>query len=368
MERTIGLLLIIGLGFALKSKIKNQDQLKGLKVLILSIALPATIFAALLEVKTVPSMLLLPVLGLVVNIVFFLAFHLVLEKSGKISDDNKRTLLMLMPSMAPGLSCFPFIVEYLGSDALAKAALADVGNKIFVLIILHMIAMNWYYRTKNEVTTQRKDKVKSLLVSLIKEPINIVIILALTMLSFDINLDTLPEFISSSILRLASIMAPLILLFIGMAVKVRNNEFGLIFRMLTLRSGIAFLLSSFFMMIIPNLNTVMILLMLVFIQSSASFWPYAHINLISDLEKEQNQKTFNNDLALSILAYSLPFSTLVILGILSFPDISLSPIYPATIGLIFLLIFIAQPLSGFFKNVIRHDKKKVPQSTTSYSG
>ena len=53
--------------------------------------------------------------------------------------------MMLLPSLAPGLSCFPFIIVYLGDEYLALAALADVGNKIFVLILLYMLAMHWYH-------------------------------------------------------------------------------------------------------------------------------------------------------------------------------------------------------------------------------
>ena len=328
----------------LKTKIKSQDHLKGLKVLILSVALPATIFAALLNVKADAGLLLLPVLGLLINVVLLISFHFSLKGISSITNDRRRTLLMLMPSLAPGLSCFPFIAEYLGSEALAMAALADVGNKVFVLIILYLVAMNWYYRRPEVESNAKESRLKELVLSLIKEPINIVIVVALVLLAFGINMEALPGTVSSLILRLSTIMAPLVLLFIGMAVKIRKNDFGLILRMLSLRAGIAFLLSSVLIMVIPDLSSVMILLMLVFAQSSASFWPFAHISLVNELEKEQSSKTFDNDLALSILALSLPFSTFVILGVLSFPVIAASAIYPALIGGSLVLLFTVKPI------------------------
>ena len=367
MERTISLLLIIGLGLILKTKIKSQDHLKGLKVLILSVALPATIFAALLNVQADAGMLMLPVLGLLVNLVWLGAFHFSLKGIGQITDDRRRTLLVLMPSLAPGLSCFPFISEYLGGDALAMAALADVGNKVFVLIILYMVAMNWYYRRSENQSNAKGNRLKELLLSLVKEPINMVIVVALVLLSFGINMDALPGTISSLILRLSTLMAPLVLLFIGMAVKIRRNDLGLILRMLSLRSGMAFLLCSILILILPNLTSVLILLLLVFAQSSASFWPFAHISLVNELEKDQDRKTFDNDLALSILALSLPFSTFVILCVLSFPDISGSPVYPAVTGVVLVLIFLIKPLRQFIDNAKPTTDREVSTGATSSS-
>jgi malate permease and related proteins len=40
---------------------------------------------------------------------------------------------------------FPFILEFGGELLFAMAALGDIGNKIFVLIIAYLIAMKWYF-------------------------------------------------------------------------------------------------------------------------------------------------------------------------------------------------------------------------------
>src|SRR5680860_434898 len=144
LQNTLELVLIIGLGLLLQKKIAKQD-LKGVKTIILSVALPAVIFVALLKIKLESSLLIFPLLALAFNLILFLATKYVLAPSlPKSEGAKKRTLMMLLPSLAPGLSCFPFIVVYLGDDSLALAALADVGNKIFVLILLYMLAMHWY--------------------------------------------------------------------------------------------------------------------------------------------------------------------------------------------------------------------------------
>ncbi len=352
MEKTLSLLLIIGLGLVLQSKVKNPEQLKGVKVLILSVALPATIFSALLEVRIDLDLLLLPILGLLINVMLIGVFYLTFRFLIPIHSSRKRTLLMLMPSLAPGLSCFPFISEYLGSDYLAMAALADVGNKIFVLIILYMLAMHWFYKRNQSVDTNNGGRMKELVMSLVKEPINMVIVLAFLLLALGVNMNTLPSAISSLVIRLSTMMAPLVLLFIGMAVKIKKNDVGLILRMLSLRSGLAFFLSALLMVTIPGLTTPTILLLFVFAQSSASFWPYAHISMVSMMEKDQEKKTFDSDLALSILALSLPFSTFIILGVLSFPVVAITPIYPIGIGIILTLIFLYKPTKEKVKSIM----------------
>ena len=71
LQKTISFLLLIGLGVLLKNKITNKEELKGVKAIILNIALPATIFIALLKIQIKPSLLLLPVLALVANFLLF---------------------------------------------------------------------------------------------------------------------------------------------------------------------------------------------------------------------------------------------------------------------------------------------------------
>ena len=110
LQKTLGLLLLILLGLVLQKKITAREHLKGIKVLILSVALPATIFVALLKIELDRTMMLLPLLALSFNFLMLLASRYVLGLFGvEKGSSNLRTLMMLLPSLAPGLSCFPFL-------------------------------------------------------------------------------------------------------------------------------------------------------------------------------------------------------------------------------------------------------------------
>ncbi|MBU2995268.1 permease [Cellulophaga baltica] len=359
-QKTLELLLIIAVGVFLQKKVAKND-LKGVKVVILSVALPAVIFVALLKIKLESSLLIFPVLALAFNLLMLLASKYYLSTVLPSGDNaRKRTIMMLLPSLAPGLSCFPFIVVYLGDDHLALAALADVGNKIFVLILLYMLAMHWYnIRSIKKEKKSMNKKIKGLLISMINEPINLVMIIALVLLGFGFTLSSLPNFLGNTITKLSAIMAPLVLLFIGMAVRINANEFGLILSLLARRAGITFLLSAIFVFLFPALGASMILFLIVFPQSSCSFWPFAHMSAISVLEEKDDQKkpTFDIDFAVNVLACSLPFSTLLIIGIFSFSEIFVDPVVILTTGVsILLLSYIPNAIRAFKKAKTHSDK------------
>lgn len=244
--------------------------------------------------------------------------------------------MMLLPSLAPGLSCFPFIVVYLGDDSLAMAALADVGNKIFGLILLYMLAMHWYHmRAVKDLKASTSSKLKSLALALLKEPINMVIIVGLLLLAVGLNMESLPVFLQNTIDKLKILMTPLVLLFIGMAVRIKSGEFGLILSLLARRAGIAFCLSAVFVFILPILTPALILLLVVFPQSACSFWPFAHMSAVSALEEndDQNKPTFDINFAVNILACSLPFSTILIISVFSLSEFFVNPMVILATGI-----------------------------------
>ena len=329
LQKTLELLILIGIGFFLQKKVAKQD-LKGVKEIILSVALPATIFVALLKKELKGSLLIFPLLALAFNFMMLLASKYLLTATLPIGEKaKKRTLMMLLPSLAPGLSCFPFIVVYLGDDSLALAALSDVGNKIFVLILLYILAMRWH-RSATAHENQKitiASKLKGLLLSLLNEPINMVIVIGLALLGFGVNLNALPGFFQNTVLSLTALMTPLVLLFIGMAVRIKSGDFRVILSMLVGRAGLTFCLSAVFVYAFPNLTPAMILLLVVFPQSSSSFWPFAHMSAINSMEENMETKnlTFDTNFAVNVLAFSLPFSTLLIIGVFSFSDFFIEP-------------------------------------------
>lgn len=341
LQKTLELLLIIGLGLLLQKKVA-KDDLKGIKTLILSVALPATIFVALLKIELKGSLLIFPLMALVFNFIMAIATKYLLASSlPKNEGTKKRTLTMLLPSLAPGLSCFPFIIVYLGDEYLALAALADVGNKIFVLILLYMLGMHWYHaRAVKDLVATTSSKLKGLFLSMLNEPINLVIIVALVLLGFGLSLSSFPEFLENTIVKMSLIMTPLVLLFIGMAVRIKFREFGFIFSLLMRRAGITFLLSAIFVFLFPALAAPMILFIVVFPQSACSFWPFAHMSAVSTLEEKDEQKkpTFDINFAVNILACSMPFSTILIISIFSFSEFFVNPVVLTVTGIIMVAV------------------------------
>ncbi|MDO9551094.1 AEC family transporter [Rhodonellum sp.] len=337
LQKTISLLLLILIGVFLKNKLIKEDHKKGLKTIILDIALPAMIFVALLKIEINSDLLILPVLALVFNVLMLLVTRYVMPFFGvEAATPAMRTLMMLLPSLAPGLSCFPFLVEYLGDDVLAWGALADIGNKIFVLILAYLLAMHWFYKSHGLANRSNGQKIKELLIAMVKEPINMVMIIAILLLSFGLNLEKLPVFLSESIVMMKNMMTPLVLLFIGVAVIFKWDQLRMITSLLTFRAGITFLLSGIFILLVPLPSEAAILLAVVFPQSACSFWPFAHMSAVRTMEKAkpalENKPTFDLELGINVLAVSMPFSILLILGVFTSGSYFTNPYHVLILG------------------------------------
>lgn len=365
LQKTFTFLSFIVLGFLLKKKF-GKEQVNGIKTLILTVALPSTIFVALMGVEINANMLVLPVLALAFNFIIYFITPGILKLLGIEPDSAKgRTLKLLLPSLAPGLSCFPFILEYLGESSLADAALADVGNKFFVLIFLYVMAMNMFYGTQASAKKSSKGKLKELLISLISEPINIVILLAISLLALGFNFESLPIFLGDTFSRLSLIMTPLVLFFIGIAVKLKKESLWPILNVLLVRAGITMLISTAVIVLLGIQSTSTILLAIVFPLSSCSFWPFAHLSVFSRKEGGSG-KTFDTEYAILVLALSLPISTMLILGILSSGEFFANPVVSATSGVALLGVVLVTQLirklsASSFNWEVSENKKLIEQ-------
>ncbi|MBX7124563.1 MAG: permease [Cyclobacteriaceae bacterium] len=361
LETTLSLLLLMALGFFFRNRISSKDQREGVRIIILSLALPATIFIALVKVNFTASLIIIPVLALVFNLVMFaLISRLPLQSMFHIPDQQYRTLVLLLPSLAPGLSCFPFILEYSGEDKVALAALADLGNKIFVLIIAYVIAMRWYFRLNSRGEGSGKVNIKDVVRSLINEPVNTVIAVAILMLAFGLNYTSLPGFLRAGIDKVSLLMTPLVLLFIGMSIRLTWQQVKTIFSFLLFRSGIAFLMSGLLLWLLPPQDLATALLIVVFPQSATSFWPYSHMAAVSGLENKQGEqrvRTFDLDFAMNVLGCSMPFSVVMILFIYTTGDLFTRTVaVTGTAGLLILLALLPGLLPIFRTVKLAHGK------------
>ena len=168
------------------------------------------------------------------------------------------------------------------------------------------------------------------------QPINLTIIIALTASLFGIKLTTIPVYFQESLAHLRNLLTPTILIFIGLAVKVKSKDLQLILGLLLWRSALTFVLSAILISLL-NIDLDTALLAVAFPQSSCSFIPYAQMNVFSDLQ-DKSKKIFNPGLALSLLAISLPFSSFVIITIYSSGDYFTSPINLFKVSAIALVV------------------------------
>lgn len=366
-QKTIVFLFFIFIGILLKVKFKSKEEITGIKKIILNLALPATIFIALLGVKVELHLLILPILALGLNLLLYLLMPLVMPLMGVAKGTPEfRTARMLIPSLAPGLSSFPFILEFLGDDYLAMAAMSDLGNKVFVLFFLYLVAMNWHYSLQTSDGKKNGTKLKPLVKAMVSEPVNVFIGVALLLLAFGFHMDSLPFFLSETLEKLSLIMTPLVLLFIGLAVKIKKKQFFQIFSLLSTRAGLVLLLSGIFVVATRIEAKNDILLTIAFGLSACSFWPYAHIATVDSMEmdKKSKKKTFSSDFGVAILALSFPLSTMLILATLNSGTFFVNPFNIFLVAFVLLGIGVAIPLvSGIKKKkwseqrIIEHDLK-----------
>ncbi|MDJ0725480.1 MAG: hypothetical protein QNJ38_10250 [Prochloraceae cyanobacterium] len=363
IDKTISFIFLISIGSLLKKNISQKEHLEGVKLLIFNTALPATILLALLHIKIELNLVFLPVLALSFNLMMLGLCRLLLPVLGfGVNTSRSRTMMMLIPSLAPGLSCFPYILEYLGEQPLAWAALADLGNKLFVVVGLYLLAINWYYKRKKTFSWNLSFNLKLFFTSLFKQPTNLVIVIGLVLIFFGLNFDNLPFFIKYSVERTSNMMTPLMLIFIGLVVKFRRHQVTQIASLLFFRAGIGLCFSALLIAVLPLNSVDMKILAVVFPLSSCSFLSYANmyaVNMLKDSPSNAIRQfpVFDLDLALTLLAISLPFSTISILSVCVAKNFFTSSINLLMVGTCLILIAV------IFCIVNRRLKVKHPQPT-----
>lgn len=377
MESTIQKTIVFGIfiliGLLLKYKITSKSEKQGIKKIVLNIALPATIFIALMNANVDSNLLGLPILALTINIFLFYVFPWLLPFFGiQKNTSSYRTLRLMIPSLAPGLSCFPFIAELLGQEYLAKAAMADLGNKIFVLIILYLIAIQWYIKKNPRVEGKSNTGLRNIFKTLISEPVTVLLLIALGMLSFGVSFDSLPSIIQEVMQKFSLLMTPLVMLFIGLTVNIKKQQLVQLLSILIIRAGLVLLFSSVYVQLAGISISEEVVWIVAFSLSACSFWPYAHIASISQKEQQRIGKelTFNGNFAINLLALSFPLSTLLIVSVMLNPDFVAAPVNIFISGITCIGLGMIPVLIKYIKlyssntnreTVIKFDYKKVWQ-------
>ena len=362
LSKAIALILLIAVGYALKRKFADASSVSTLRTLILTVALPATIFLSTIDIDTQLNLVLLPSFALGVNLSLMLVGVAVAKLLWRSHQTPKaRALMLLFPSLAPGLTVYPFIEQFLGRSGLAWVALADMGNKLFVLVGLYALAMYWCQRELGELQSsesalqpRRRRKfglaeLKTIARFLVTEPVNGAIVVGLLLAGLGIGTKELPLAVVDCIQKLALCSTPLILVYVGVSLNLKKLQFGTLLLVLGVRAGVGFLISAAAIVLLKPQSVEAIALFVSLPQASCSLWPLLHATAINQ-RQSSGAPFFDVDFATALLALSFPFSILVLLVVFGSGDFFYSPIHSsltgsALLGLCGLLWAVQQMLS-----------------------
>jgi hypothetical protein len=332
LQKAIALILLIAVGYVLKGKFSDAAAVGALRNFILNVALPATIFLSTIEIDTRIDLLILPMFALGINVYLMAVGWLLASWLIPKSESTKlRALILLFPSLAPGLTVYPFIEQFLGRQGLAWAALADMGNKIFVLVGLYLLAMFWFQMAaESQKSRSTKLQWHSILRFLLTEPVNLAIVAGFALAAFNLRATSLPLALLDSIQKFALCATPLILFYVGITLKLKFFQLGKILIVLLVRSGTAFLFSAGAIALLnpPDAETLMLFVALP--QASCSLWPLLHATAINTQQTKLTgapSTFFDTEFATALLAMSFPFSIFVLLVVFSSGDFFKLPLH-----------------------------------------
>lgn len=322
LQKAFPLLLLIAIGYCLQKKFQEAAAVGALKTFIVNAALPGMIFLSILEIDTKINLFYLALLALLINIYFLvLGFGLARLIIPTQDQCKARSLILIFPSLGTGLTTYPFVEEFLGKTGLAEVAVADIGNKMFVLIGLYSLAMYWFYQ-RASASKKQPTQWHKVILGLLNEPMNLAILLGLFLVMFNLN-TLVPNLALEAVKKLAACGTPLILFFVGVSLNIQGLELKTIATVLLLRSGLGFWFSAVAIALIHPSFGINLLLIAILPQAGLSVWPLIYASQINTQEIQQMQgenlrraTTFDTEFALGLLAMSIPFSLCIILFVL----------------------------------------------------
>merc|ERR1719353_6956 len=143
VQKTLELAVITAFGFWLRTKLSSKDA-GVVQKLLLSALVPAVIFTSLCSVKVGIDSLAYVVGGVGLVLLQIIVGHLAAytvfgfntSTMTKKALELRRTAVMEMGTMAPALSVFAFVTEFVGPAFTGLAALIDLPSKAYMLLIM----------------------------------------------------------------------------------------------------------------------------------------------------------------------------------------------------------------------------------------
>ncbi|MEJ2127633.1 MAG: AEC family transporter [Woeseiaceae bacterium] len=193
------------------------------------VTLPALAFDVVSDATLDGRSLWLPVIGFSINALCVLA-AVVAGKSGRMNRADIVTLVVGV-GITNMLFSFPFILVLLGPEALADAVILDIGNALFVTIVVNHVAIRHGAGPDAKAWTGMRRFLTS--------PLFLALVLALIVNGYGLQV---PEMMMTIIEPVGRITVPLTILALGLSFHVQGLRGKLPWIMVAIRMGFGLLL------------------------------------------------------------------------------------------------------------------------------
>lgn len=206
---------IVGVGALLRAVgLLNARDSKPLNAVIVYVGLPAFIFRAVYRAELGPDLWRVVLLSWLVFVVV-LAAALLLSKIRRMGRAREGAFLLVSTLGNTGYIGYPVTAALLGTGAVPLAVFSDVFGTVFALVFVGLPIAARLGHAKNEKLNLAKE--------LLTFPAFVALIagLAFQVIAHPLGVQ-MPEMVSNGLEMLASLVAPLIMLSVGIALKPRS--------------------------------------------------------------------------------------------------------------------------------------------------
>jgi hypothetical protein len=314
VQKTLELAVIAVFGFWLRAKLSKEDA-DVVQKLLLTALVPAVTLTSLCSVKVGVDSLgyLAGGLGLVLlqiavaHIVSNTVFGFDPKKMTKKALDLRRTAAMEMGTMAPALSVFAFVTEFVGPAFTGLAALIDLPCKAYMLIFMPSVLKAKASRVAPEAPAASGSAMKALVAQL-QDPFNASIIAGVLLsVLFQGGAIAKLGFVGSALKSLAAAQTPVLFLLIGLKLSIEGATPTLCGVLLLLRQGLVMMAVKTFLLFSGIRSPQMQLLITLASQAATSVVGFGQINKA----KDRGDEGYSTDFAFDIIGISFPLTIIL---------------------------------------------------------
>jgi hypothetical protein len=310
VQKTLTFLAIGATGAYLRPEvtgIMTKTQAAGAQTLMLQAMVPALVLKSLASVSMSGELVFYVAFGAALSLFRFASGWAIATGVFGPSKElglPRRSSAHMLGGMAPALSSFPFIKEFVGNKAVGYGALIDLPNKVFVLIILPIILRAWAPGGAAGAEEPKEDPMKKIMKEL-RDPLNMAIIGGLTMIATGTPLSAL-GFFGKAVAGMSEAVTPTLFLILGLRIQLTGTTPTLCATLLLIRHGLLALAMSALMVVMP-MDPGMALTLVIMSQSAVSV---VSTGLITSAVSS-GVPGYTAEIGIDLCGYSFPFSTML---------------------------------------------------------